>query len=88
MLQLQLQLQSYTVQRNVLRGIMQCYRLVGKDGSSALIGTVGVCRAVSGGQMEVCSTRQEPRRRNFAGQWWLQHQRRVYQHLRKLQVQV
>ena len=42
-LQLQLQLQSYTLQRIVLRGIMQCYRLVGKDGFSALIGTVGDC---------------------------------------------
>ena len=41
--QLQLQLQSYTLQRIVLRGIMQCYRLVGKDGFSALIGTVGDC---------------------------------------------
>jgi len=40
---LQLQLQSYTIQRIVLRGIMQCYRLVGKDGFSALIGTVGDC---------------------------------------------
>ena len=39
---LKLQLQSYT-QRIVLRGIMQCYRLVGKDGFSALIGTVGDC---------------------------------------------
>jgi len=42
-LQKQLQLQSYTLQRIVLRGIMQCYRLVGKDGFSALIGTVGDC---------------------------------------------
>ena len=32
---------SYTLQRIVLRGIMQCYRLVGKDGFSALIGIVG-----------------------------------------------
>ena len=31
------------LQRIVLRGIMQCYRLVGKDGFSALIGTVGDC---------------------------------------------
>ena len=34
---------SYTLQRIVLRGIMQCYRLVRKDGFSALIGTVGDC---------------------------------------------
>jgi len=34
---------SYTLQRIVLRGITQCYRLVGKDGFSALIGTVGDC---------------------------------------------
>ena len=55
-LQLQLQLQSYTLQRIVLRGIMQCYSLVGKDGFSALIGTVGdFSFHPGGGQAEVCS---------------------------------
>jgi len=38
---LQLQLQSFTLQQIVLRGIMQCCRLVGTDEFSALIGTVG-----------------------------------------------
>ena len=39
---LQLQLQSYTLQEKiVLRGVMQCYRLVGKGESSASIGTAG-----------------------------------------------
>jgi len=37
-----LQLQSYTLQQKyVLRGVMQCYRLVGKGESSASIGTAG-----------------------------------------------
>ena len=36
-----LQLQSFTLQQIVLRGIMQCCRLVGTDEFSAWIGTVG-----------------------------------------------
>ena len=34
-------LQSFTLQQTVLRGIMQCCRLVGTDEFSAWIGTVG-----------------------------------------------
>jgi len=48
---------------------MQCYRLVGKGEFSASIGTAGDCCAVSGGQVEVRSRRQEPQWRNFAGRW-------------------
>jgi len=54
-LHLQLQLQSYTLQQLVFRGIMQCYRLVGKDGFSAWIGTVGDCCVVSWVQVEMLS---------------------------------
>jgi len=40
--ELQFQLQSYTLQQKiVLRGVMQCCRLVGKGESSASIGTDG-----------------------------------------------
>ena len=47
-LQLQLQLQKYTLQqkRFVLRGVMQC-KLVETSRSSALIGTAGDCCVVS-----------------------------------------
>jgi len=54
--------------RIVLRGVMQCCRLVGKGESSASIGTAGDWCVVSRGQMEVRSRWQEPKWRNFAGQ--------------------
>ena len=47
----------------------QCYRLVGKGEFSASIGTAGDCCAVSGGQVEVRSRRQEPQWRKFACRW-------------------
>jgi len=65
-IQLQLQLHSSTI---VLRGVMQCCRLVGKGESSASMGTAGDWCVVSGGQVEVRSRRQEPRWRNFVGRW-------------------
>jgi len=39
----QLQLQNSVFNRTVLRGVMQCYRLVGKGEFSASIGTAGDC---------------------------------------------
>jgi len=58
---LQLQLQSYTLQQTVLRGIMQCCRLVGTDEFSAWIRTVGDWCAVSVGRAEVRFRQQELR---------------------------
>ena len=55
-------IQSFTLQQIVLRGIMQCCRLVGTDEFSAWIGTVGDWCAVSVGRVEVRSRQQEPSR--------------------------
>ena len=63
-----LQLQSFTLQQIVLRGIMQCCRLVGTGEFSAWIGTVGDWFAVSVGWVKVRSRRQEPQSKNSVAQ--------------------
>ena len=60
---------TVALNRIVLKGVMQCYRLVRKGEFLASIGTAGDWCVVSGGHVEMRSRRQEPQWRNFASRW-------------------